>query len=105
MNDLYIRGTNIFKEDKLKNWSTYLLKCADTSLYCGVTNNLENRIQRHNQGTASKYTRSRTPVTLAAVRTKLSKSDAYKLEYVVKKVRAEKKIHTLLNWESDNDGG
>ncbi len=73
-------------------------------MYCGVTNNLENRITRHNQGTASKYTRSRIPVALAAVRTRLSKSDAYKLEYLVKQVRAEKKIDTLLNWNNDNDG-
>lgn len=88
----------------MNTWSTYLLKCSDASLYCGVTNNLKNRIQSHNQGTASKYTRSRTPVALAAVRTKLSKSDAYKLEYVVKRVRAEKKIQTLLSWNSNNDG-
>ena len=89
----------------MENWSTYLLRCADASLYCGVTNDLEKRLASHNQGTASKYTRSRIPVTLAAVRYKLSKSQAYKLEYIVKKTRTEKKIKTLLDWSFSNEGG
>jgi putative endonuclease len=54
-------------------WSVYLLKCADQSLYCGVTTDLEVRLQKHNQGTASRYTRARRPVTLAAVRENLEK--------------------------------
>jgi putative endonuclease len=87
------------------NWKTYLLKCADASLYCGVTNDLEKRLASHNQGTASKYTRSRIPVTLAAVRHQLSKSEAYKLEYIIKKTRADKKIKTLLDWNFSNEGG
>ena len=87
----------------MESWSTYLLKCSDSSLYCGVTNDLEKRLASHNQGTGSKYTRSRTPVTLAAVRHKLSKSDAYKLEYIIKKTRTDKKIKTLLDWEFNNE--
>lgn len=80
----------------MESWSTYLLKCSDSSLYCGVTNDLEKRLASHNQGTGSKYTRSRIPVKLAAVRHKLSKSEAYKLEYIIKKTRTDKKIKTLL---------
>lgn len=79
-------------------WFVYLLKCADNSLYCGVTKNIENRVAKHNQGTASKYTRSRLPVELAAVRNNLSKSNAYKLEHKVKKTRSDKKKIVLLNW-------
>lgn len=41
---------------------TYLLRCADGSLYCGWTNDLQKRFAAHNAGTASKYTRSRLPV-------------------------------------------
>jgi len=51
-----------------KNWSSYLLKCSDGSLYWGVTKNMENRLIKHNEGTASKYTRSRLPVKLAAIK-------------------------------------
>ena len=77
------------------DWSTYILQCADGSFYCGVTNNLENRLARHNEGSASKYTRSRLPVTVAAVRSNLTKSHAFRLEHYIKKLPARKKIEAL----------
>jgi putative endonuclease len=76
-------------------WSVYLLECADQSLYCGVTTDLEARLVKHNQGTASRYTRSRRPVTLAAVRENLEKSAAFKLEYQIKQLPAGRKVATL----------
>ncbi|PLX35306.1 MAG: endonuclease, partial [Clostridiales bacterium] len=42
----------------------YILECSDGSLYTGWTSNLEKRIARHNEGKASKYTRSKRPVVL-----------------------------------------
>ena len=42
----------------------YILKCADDTYYCGYTNDLENRIKKHNQGKGAKYTRGRLPVVL-----------------------------------------
>ncbi len=80
-----------------KDWQVYLLKCADGSLYCGVTKNIENRLSKHNDGTASKYTRSRLPVQLVAVGNGLTKSKAFKLEYQIKKLPAGKKISALEN--------
>jgi len=44
----------------------YLLRCADGSLYCGWTVDVERRVAAHVAGTASRYTRSRRPVALAA---------------------------------------
>lgn len=44
----------------------YLLRCADDSLYCGWTVDLGRRLAAHEAGTASRYTRSRRPVALAA---------------------------------------
>jgi len=44
----------------------YLLRCADGSLYCGWTIDVERRLAAHEAGTASRYTRSRRPLTLAA---------------------------------------
>ncbi len=80
-----------------KTWSVYLLKCSDNSLYCGVTNNFKNRLIKHNKGTASKYTRVRLPVELAAIKNHLTKSEAYKIEYRIKKLSAGKKITALKN--------
>ncbi len=79
----------------MKNWQVYLLKCSDNSLYCGVTNNIDARFKKHNDGTASKYTRSRLPVELVAFRDNLTKSDAFRLEYQIKKLNAEKKVKAL----------
>jgi predicted GIY-YIG superfamily endonuclease len=45
-------------------WFVYILECRDGSFYTGVTNNLERRQHQHNEGTASRYTRSRRPVVL-----------------------------------------
>ena len=44
---------------------TYILHCADGTLYCGWTNDLKKRLHAHNSGTGAKYTKSRRPVTLA----------------------------------------
>jgi putative endonuclease len=81
----------------MKDWLVYLLKCADDSLYCGVTKNIETRLAKHNNGTASKYTRSRLPVELAAVRNNLTKKQAFQLEYQIKRLRSENKISILKN--------
>jgi putative endonuclease len=78
-----------------KTWSVYLLECFDNSLYCGVTNNLEHRLIKHNKRIASKYTRARLPVELTAVINNLTKSEAFKIEYRVKKLPASKKITAL----------
>ncbi len=78
-----------------KNWTVYLLRCSDNSLYCGVTNNLDQRVEQHNAGKASKYTRSRLPVKLAASRHEMSKTQAFKLEYRIKKLPARQKIISL----------
>ena len=44
---------------KDSSWFVYLLRCADGSLYTGITNDLARRCRQHNAGTASRYTRSR----------------------------------------------
>jgi putative endonuclease len=74
-----------------RRWIVYLIRCSDESLYCGITNNLKNRLIAHNSGRGSKYTRSRRPVELVAASPEMTKNDALKLEYRVKQVPASKK--------------
>ena len=76
-------------------WFVYLLKCADNSLYCGVTNDLEARVECHNAGKASKYTRSRLPVQLVCSITGFTHSEALKLEHKIKQTRRDGKISLL----------
>jgi len=64
-------------------------------LYCGITNNLKNRLESHNAGSGAKYTRSRRPVELAGASPEMTKSDALKLEYRIKRTPAGRKISEL----------
>ncbi len=69
----------------------YLLRCADDSLYCGWTTNIERRLAAHATGKASRYTRSRRPVRLAAVIPVPDRSAALREEARIKRLpRAEK---------------
>jgi len=45
-------------------WFVYMLRCADDSLYTGVSTDIERRLAEHNTGRGAKYTRSRFPVSL-----------------------------------------
>lgn len=57
-------------------WFVYILECNDGSLYTGVTNDIERRVQQHNDGTGARYTRSRRPVRLRYHETCESRSAA-----------------------------
>jgi putative endonuclease len=82
-----------------RKWVVYLIRCSDESLYCGITNNLKNRLTVHNSGKGAKYTRSRRPLELIGASLKMTKSDALKLEYRIKQVPSGKKIFELIKGE------
>jgi putative endonuclease len=67
-------------------WFCYLLRCADDTLYCGISNDLAKRLAAHNAGTASKYTRVRLPVVLVYSEECADRSAASKRENAVKKL-------------------
>lgn len=73
------------------SWFVYLLRCADGSLYTGVTNDLSRRLQQHNAGTASRYTRSRLPAVLVYQEPRASHSDALKRELAIKGLSHQEK--------------
>ena len=70
---------------------TYLLKCADGTLYCGWTNHLEERIRAHNEGRGAKYTKGRRPVELVYHEVFETRQDAMRREAAIKKLRREEK--------------
>lgn len=79
-------------------WVVYLLECADGSLYCGVTVDLEKRLAAHNAGKGGAYTRSRRPVKVKAVSPgKMGRSEALRLERRIKKLRRAEKVGALLS--------
>ncbi len=70
---------------------TYILRCADGSLYTGWTNDLDRRLAAHNAGTAARYTRSRRPVELVYWESFDAKEAAMAREWAIKHLsRAEK---------------
>lgn len=69
----------------------YLLECRDGSLYCGWTTDVQRRLDAHRAGRASRYTRSRLPVTLAAALPMPDRTTARREEARIKALpRAEK---------------
>ncbi|MEA2435618.1 MAG: putative endonuclease [Thermoleophilaceae bacterium] len=73
----------------------YFLRCADGTLYCGWSTDLERRVRQHGAGTASRYTRTRRPVELVWSAACADRSEAMREEARLKRLtRAEK--HALI---------
>lgn len=80
----------------VKQWCVYILQCADGTLYTGITNNLKSRVQKHNKGVASKYTRVRLPVKVVYTEKCEDRSQASKRELAIKKLSKEEKLKLVL---------
>ena len=70
----------------------YMLRCADDSLYCGWTTDLEARILQHNAGKGAKYTRSRLPVKLVYFEMYEDRHEALSREWHLKHLKRAEKI-------------
>ncbi len=70
---------------------TYLLECADGTLYCGWTNCLEARVKAHNDGKGAKYTKSRRPVKLVYYEVFETKGEAMSREASIKNLTRKQK--------------
>ena len=70
----------------------YLLRCADDSLYCGWTTDVRRRLAEHRSGGASRYTRSRRPLELAAVVSVADRSAALREEARIKRLPRAAKL-------------
>ena len=73
------------------NFYVYIVECSDGSYYTGYTNDLDARIKKHNEGKASKYTRSHLPVKVVWWKGYESGTCARKMEYRLKTLTREEK--------------
>ena len=81
------------------SWFVYMLRCADGTLYTGVTNDVEARLNAHNHlKTGAKYTRARRPVELAYMEEVDSRGAAQKREAEIKRMGREEKLRFLGNY-------
>lgn len=73
-------------------WYVYILECSDLTLYTGISNDVEKRIDTHNKKKGAKYTKTRTPVKLVYQQSFETKSLAAKEEWRIKQLTRNQKI-------------
>jgi putative endonuclease len=83
----------------------YLLECRDGTYYCGITTDREKRLKQHNQGSASKYTRSRRPVKMVYCEEQTNRSTAMRREREIKKFPRLKKKELIKGYVHDRPSG
>ena len=77
---------------------TYIVQCADGTLYTGWTNCLQKRLKAHNEGKAgAKYTRSKRPVKLVYYEGFETKEEAMRREYAIKQLTRKQKEKLIEN--------
>ena len=76
-------------------WRLYVLRCADDTLYTGITTSVVRRVYEHNQGKGAKYTRARLPVNVVYIETHPDRSSASKAEATFKKLSRKKKLEII----------
>jgi putative endonuclease len=81
-----------------KKWSVYILECLDGSFYTGVSNNVDARMNSHENGKGSKYVSKKGFKRLLRVRPCKGKSQACKFEYEIKQLPRREK----LKWFNEN---
>ena len=73
-------------------WYVYIVRCADDTLYTGMTNHPEQRLKMHNDGRGAKYTRGRGPVSLVYCEQCESRSAALRREACIKGMSRREKL-------------
>lgn len=78
-------------------WTVYMLRCADNSLYTGITKEIARRLIEHNTDDkkGARYTRSRRPVQLVYEEQCEDRADASRREYALKRLTRQQKLLLL----------
>lgn len=87
------QATGNVTESASGEWHVYLLRCADNTLYCGITTDLQKRLRQHNGEIVggAKYTKTRQPCQLVYSETAENRSLAGQREYQIKQLSKTKK--------------
>ena len=79
------------------SWYVYMLRCGDGTLYTGITDDVQRRLETHRSGKGAKYTRGRGPLELAYTEKLPDKSAALKREIAIKKLSRREKLELCGN--------
>tara|TARA_Y100000034_G_scaffold126100_1_gene176830 strand:- start:89 stop:346 length:258 start_codon:yes stop_codon:yes gene_type:complete len=74
------------------DWVVYILECADKTLYTGITNDFDKRLEAHMAGTGAKYTRNRGPFLCLYKESCKNRSEASKRELQIKALSRDEKL-------------
>jgi putative endonuclease len=71
----------------------YIVECSDGTLYTGITNNIKERLRKHNGEITggAVYTRNKRPVKLVYKEEYTTRSEALKREYEIKQMNKNEK--------------
>jgi putative endonuclease len=73
-------------------WVVYILECADTSLYTGITTDIARRVEEHAAGTGARYTKRRGPFIVRYTEAHRTRSAALKREAAIKSLGRPAKL-------------
>jgi len=77
------------------SYYVYIARCADGTLYTGLTTDLTAREESHNSGLGAKYTRSRRPIEVVYSESFPDRSTASRREYEIKQLSRERKLRII----------
>lgn len=78
-----------------KPWFVYILLCRNETFYCGISDDVQRRLEAHRSGKGAKYTRGRGPLELVYVEQCPSHSEALKREHTIKKLPRPEKLKLI----------
>jgi putative endonuclease len=79
----------------MKTWFLYLARCADGTLYTGITTDLEQREADHNAGRGARYTRARRPVKVVAAWRCGDRPTALRAELSLRRLSHQRKLSLI----------
>lgn len=100
MESKYLKMIRGMKGKGKKDWTVYILRCGDGSLYTGITKDVQVRLKQHSEGRGATYTRTRRPVTLLYQQQGLTHSEALIREAQIKAMPRSKKEEIIGNGSS-----
>ena len=100
MESKYLKMIRGMKGKGKKDWTVYILRCGDGSLYTGIAKDVQVRLKQHSEGRGATYTRTRLPVTLLYQQQGLTHSEALIREAQIKAMPRSKKQEIIDNGHS-----
>jgi predicted GIY-YIG superfamily endonuclease len=104
METKYLRMIQGMKKRGRKDWTVYILRCRDGSLYTGIAKDVQARVKQHSAGRGAAYTRTRLPVTLLYQQEGLTRSKALIREAQIKAMPRSKKEKIIFSEPPDSPG-